>query len=102
MLLQGLFRALTGQESQLAVVISTLALAALFAPLKRRIQDAIDRRFYRAKYDAEQTLTLFAATARDEVDMDRLAGALLGVLEETMQPAHVSLWLEEPDVKRDP
>ncbi|MFQ5343938.1 MAG: hypothetical protein ACE5F6_20530, partial [Anaerolineae bacterium] len=81
----------------LAVVASTLAIAGLFAPLRRRIQDAIDRRFYRRKYDAEQVLAEFAEVARDEVDLDRLTGEVLRVVEETMQPAHVSLMLRGPD-----
>ena len=96
-LLQEIFRAITGQESPLAVVFSTLVIAALFAPLRRRIQSVIDRRFFRRKYDAEQVLVEFAAVARDEVSLDKLAAELQRVAEETMQPAHVSLWIKHSD-----
>jgi hypothetical protein len=94
-LLQGLFQGLTGsRDSPLITVITTLVIAALFSPLRTRIQDSIDRRFYRSKYDAERTIAQFAATARDEVDMDRLAGALIGVVSATMRPDTVNLWLQ--------
>jgi hypothetical protein len=98
--LQRLFRTLIGQESRLAIVVSTLAIAALFNPLRRRIQRFIDRRFYRDKYDAAQTLVCFSARTRDQVDLACLAGEMLAMVEETLQPAHASLWLCAPKRKQ--
>ena len=93
--LQTVFSRVTGQTSTAAVVLSTLAIAALFTPLRRAIQGVIDRRFYRRKYNAEQVLTRFAATVRDETDLDRLTAELVRVIQETMQPEHVSVWLRD-------
>lgn len=94
-ILQQFLRALTGAGDDLAIIVSTWAIAALFNPLRHRVQDTIDHRFYRRKYDAQQVLERFAATARDEVELEKLAGELLRVVTETMQPTSVNLWLKK-------
>jgi len=101
-LLQFLLRGLIGQalQDQWAVVGSTLAIAALFQPVRRRIQRSIDRRFYRRKYDAARTIAAFSSTLRHEVDLDQLREELVTVVQETMQPSHISLWLRPTDQSR--
>ncbi len=99
--MQAALRPLVGASSDLAVVASTLVVAALFLPLRRGVQRAIDRRFYRNKYNAERTLQAFAARLRHEVDLDALAGHLLGVVDATMQPAGIGIWVARPPVGRE-
>jgi hypothetical protein len=97
LLLQGLFLTLTGEgQPQLVTVLSTLTIAALFLPVRGRLQAFIDRRFFRKKYDAARTLASFGATLRDETNLAQLRQHMLQVVDETMQPAQVSLWLREP------
>ena len=102
-LLQLVFVALTGEKSTVAVVASTLVIAALFNPLRRRVQALVDRRFYRSKYDAAKTLASFSSRLREETDLDSLSGDVLGLVRETMQPEHASLWLRphKADTKED-
>ncbi|MBX3061433.1 MAG: hypothetical protein KF726_00555 [Anaerolineae bacterium] len=92
-LAQSLFRAASGQSSDLAIVVSTLAIAALFTPLRRRVQNVIDRRFFRRKYDAEKTLAQFSQTLREETDLASLQASMIGVVQETMQPTQITLWV---------
>jgi hypothetical protein len=96
LLLQGVFLAVTGEgQPQLVTVLSTLTIAALFSPVRSRLQRFIDRRFFRRKYDAARTLAAFAATVRDETNLARLSSHMVQVIDETMQPAQVSLWLRK-------
>ena len=100
--IQTAFRSLTGQDSTLVVVLSTLAIAALFTPLRRGIQNLIDRRFYRRKYNAEKVLAEFAEKARDEIELEALTRELTEVVKETMQPSHISLWIKNKHAKGAP
>jgi hypothetical protein len=100
LLLQGVFTRVTGEGSAVALVLSTLLIAALFTPSRRRIQEFIDGRFFRKKYNAQQVLADFARTARDETDIEALTAALLKVVEETMQPKRVTMWLKKEENKR--
>ncbi len=95
--LQRLFVSLTGERSTLAVVASTLAIATLFTPLRKRLQSFIDRRFYRKKYDARRTLEEYSASLRNETELETLSGKLVGVVNQTVQPAQVSVWVRPPE-----
>ena len=94
-LLQTIFDSVAQERSPFIIVVSTLLIAALFAPLRQRVQAFIDRRFYRQKYDAQQILAQFAQTARDEVEMDLLQAELLRVVQETLQPEQITIWYRQ-------
>jgi hypothetical protein len=99
-LLQGLLTIVTGrQQAEIVTVASTLTMAALFSPLRRRIQETIDRRFFREKYDAARTLAAFAAAARDEVDLAHLSDDLLAVVYDVIKPTHLALWLKDAEAE---
>jgi hypothetical protein len=99
--LQRVVVALSAQQSEVVTVVSTLVIAALFLPVRAAVQNTIDRRFYRRKYDAALTLARFSESARDEVDLQRLSQHLLDVVSESMEPASISLWLKDPQERRN-
>lgn len=99
--LQSLVGRAAGEQSPLVIVLSTLLIAALFAPLRRRVQNVIDRRFFRKKYDAQRALDQFAQTAQDEVELDTLTAELKRVVQETMQPEHVTIWFHNPSMEEE-
>jgi predicted component of type VI protein secretion system len=98
-LLQSLVGQAMGEQSPIIIVLSTLLIAAMFNPLRRRVQTAVDRRFYRQKYDAQQVLAQFAQTARDETDMEALTDELVRVVQETMQPESMAVWFKTVERK---
>ena len=98
--IQTAVRSVSGQSGTLAVTVATLVVAAAFQPLRARIQRAVDHRFYRGRYDAARTLEEFSGRLREQVDIETVSGEVLGVVRETLQPAHASLWLREPEAGR--